>query len=117
MVIAVCKRGDLYIVVLESVKDSHVQKGIRPVMVVSSDINNKFSATVNVVPLTATIKKLNQPTHIVITGYGLAKKSMTLIENIITIDKDRLTPFNYIGRITDEKLLDDINKAIINQLT
>lgn len=110
-------RGDIFFVNLKSSEDKHVQKGRRPVIIVSSNVNNKQSPTVNIIPLTASIKKIDQPTHVVIMGYGLPLKSMTLSEQIITIDKTRLKKYNWIGRVTDQSTLDKIRDSIFVQLS
>lgn len=112
-----CIRGDIFIVELKSSGDKHVQQGRRPVVVISSNINNNNSPTVNVIPLTATIKKINQPTHVIIKGYGLALTSMTLSEQIITLDKKRLKKYNWIGRIDDTVLLNRIRDSVFQQLS
>lgn len=112
-----CIRGDIFIVELKSSEDKHVQKGRRPVVVISSNVNNNNSPTVNVIPLTATIKKIDQPTHVIIKGYGLALTSMTLSEQIITLDKKRLKKYNWIGRIDDTIVLNKIRDSVFQQLS
>lgn len=104
------RKGDIYSVYLKSEKGSHLQGGIRPVMVVSGREKNKGSI-VNIVPLTTAIKKRYLYTHIIFKGYGLNQTSMTLCEQAMPIDKSRLKPENYIGTVTDTELLDKITKA------
>lgn len=59
----------------------HIQMGRRPFLVVSNDIGNRFSEFAMVVPLTTKLKKLSQPTHVVI-DYN---NSMVICEQIFTI--------------------------------
>lgn len=58
----------------------------RPCIVISNDIQNKGSKTVNVIPITSNLKRTDLPCHVMIdTGhkYGMAKA-----EQILTIDKE-----------------------------
>ena len=44
-----------------------VQSGNRPVLILTNDIANRYSQTFTVIPLTSKMKKLDLPTHIVLT--------------------------------------------------
>lgn len=104
------KKGSIYKVKLKAQHGSHLQGGERPVMVVSGNQKNKGNI-INVVPLTTRIKREDLYTHIVLDGYGLPKRSMTLCELTVPIDKHDLKSENYIGIVTDEKLLNKITAA------
>ena len=52
-----CMRGDIYCVELKSY-EKHVQKGKRPVLVISNNKNNFNSPVVTVVPFTSVTKKM-----------------------------------------------------------
>lgn len=104
------KKGSIYKVELPKRQGSHLQGGVRPVLVVSGNQKNKGNI-VNIVPLTTSVKRQDLYTHIPITGYGLPKKSITLCEHAMPIDKCDLKSENYIGIITDESLLDQITRA------
>lgn len=75
------------------------QKGWRPGLVFQNNLGNLHSPNIIALPLTSSIKKFNQPTHVVIPadGTGLAKDSMVLCENPERMSKDRLG--NYITTI------------------
>lgn len=93
-------------------KDSCVQGGNRPVVIISNDICNEVSSVVTVAPMTRQMKKLNLPTHAVIdTPDG--GQSVVLAEQIMTIDKNRLD--NRMGRIKDNDL-EKVEAAILEQL-
>src|SRR5699024_10843139 len=86
------KRGYLYYADLSPVVGSE-QGGIRPVLIIQNDIGNKFSPTVIVAAITAQIQKAKLPTHVEINSkeYNLEKNSVILLEQIRTLDKQRLT--------------------------
>lgn len=85
------KRGDMYYADLSPVIGSE-QGGIRPVLIVQNDVGNKFSPTVIAAAITSQRDKTNLPTHIKVDadGCGLSKDSIVLLEQIRTIDKQRL---------------------------
>lgn len=107
------KKGDIYTVQLHAKKGSHIQSGVRPVMVVSGNQKNKGNI-INIVPLSSKVKRDDLHTHVVIDGYGLKYPSVTLCEHAMPIDKEDLTKARYVGTVTDEKLLDKITR--INQM-
>ena len=85
------KRGDIYYADLSPVVGSE-QGGIRPVLIVQNDVGNKFSPTVIAAAITSQKDKTKLPTHISVSSQncGLAKDSIVLLEQIRTIDKQRL---------------------------
>ena len=85
------KRGDIYYADLSPVVGSE-QGGIRPVLIVQNDVGNRFSPTVIAAAITSQKYKTNLPTHIRVNadGCGLAKDSIVLLEQVRTIDKQRL---------------------------
>lgn len=106
----IVKRGDMFYADLSPVVGSE-QGGVRPVLVIQNDVGNKYSPTVIVAAVTSQINKAKMPTHIEINaaGFGLAKDSVILMEQIRTIDKKRLK--EKIGHI-DSELMNDVNRAI-----
>lgn len=106
----IVKRGDVYFADLSPVVGSE-QGGVRPVLVIQNDIGNRFSPTVIVAAITAQIQKAKLPTHVEIDAkkYGFDRDSVILMEQIRTIDKQRLT-----DKIThlDEEMMSRVNKAI-----
>lgn len=104
------KRGDIYFADLSPVVGSE-QGGFRPVLVIQNDIGNRFSPTVIVAAITAQIQKAKLPTHVEIDAktYGLDRDSVILLEQIRTIDKQRLT-----DKIThlDDELMSKVNESL-----
>lgn len=88
----IVKRGDVYFADLSPVVGSE-QGGVRPVLIIQNDIGNRFSPTVVVAAITAQIQKAKLPTHVEIDAqrYGFERDSVILLEQIRTIDKQRLT--------------------------
>lgn len=85
------KRGDIYYADLSPVVGSE-QGGVRPVLIVQNDVGNKYSPTVIAAAITSQQDKTNLPTHIRVDadGCGLSKNSIVLLEQVRTIDKQRL---------------------------
>ena len=85
------KRGDIYYADLSPVVGSE-QGGLRPVLIVQNDVGNKFSPTVIAAAITSQRDKTDLPTHIRVNanGCGLSKDSIVLLEQVRTIDKQRL---------------------------
>jgi len=52
MAVVGVKRGDIWLVDLNPVRGSE-QRGIRPCLVISSDVVNEYAPTVCVIPLTS----------------------------------------------------------------
>lgn len=77
----------------------HVQHGIRPVVIVSSDQCNILSPVVSVVPCTAQRRKPALPTHVYLRGYGLSCGSIALCEQVMALDKSCL--LQRIGMVCD----------------
>ncbi len=106
----IVKRGDVFFADLSPVVGSE-QGGVRPVLVIQNDIGNRFSPTVIVAAITAQIQKAKLPTHIEIHAkqHGFDRDSVVLLEQIRTIDKQRLT-----DKIThlDEDTLQRIDEAL-----
>ncbi|MCG3024470.1 type II toxin-antitoxin system PemK/MazF family toxin, partial [Escherichia coli] len=74
------------------------------VLVIQNDIGNRFSPTVIVAAITAQIQKAKLPTHVEINAkkYGFERDSVILLEQIRTIDKQRLT--DKITHLDDEMM-------------
>ena len=108
------KRGDIYYADLSPVVGSE-QGGIRPVVIVQNDVGNKVSPTIIVAAITSRRKKMKMPTHVSITMEDgrLPKHSMAMLEQIRTIDKERLK--NYVGKI-DKQSAEAIERASLESL-
>ncbi len=108
------KRGDIYYADLSPVVGSE-QGGIRPVLIIQNDIGNKHSPTVICAAITSRMNKAKLPTHVEISSrdYGVAKDSVVLLEQIRTIDKQRLK--EYVCRV-DNKLMKKVDEALLISL-
>lgn len=102
------KRGEMYYVDLCPVVGSE-QGGVRPVLIIQNDINNKYSPT-TIIAAMSKQKKKKCFTHVVVSGFGLTHTTLVLLEQIRTIDKSRLQ--NYIGTL-DDISMKRVNQAII----
>lgn len=106
----IVKRGDVYFADLSPVLGSE-QGGVRLVLIIQNDIGNRFSPTVIVAAITAQIQKAKLPTHVEIDAkkYGFERDSVILLEQIRTIDKQRLT-----DKIThlDEEMMRQVEEAL-----
>ena len=85
------KRGDVFYADLRPVVGSE-QGGVRPVLIIQNDVGNKYSPTVICAAITSKLNKAKLPTHIELEAkkYGLVKDSVILLEQLRTIDKQRL---------------------------
>ena len=91
-------RGDLYYADLTPVIGSE-QGGIRPVLIIQNNIGNMHSPTVIVAAITGKATKATLPTHYFLTEInGLDHNSLVLLEQIRTIDKQRLR--EYVGTLS-----------------
>ncbi|MFD0961993.1 type II toxin-antitoxin system PemK/MazF family toxin [Paenibacillus chungangensis] len=99
----IVKRGDVFFADLSPVVGSE-QGGVRPVLVIQNDIGNRFSPTVIVAAITAQIQKAKLPTHVEMEAeaHGFDRDSVVLLEQIRTIDKQRLT--DKITHLDDETM-------------
>ena len=104
------RRGDIYYADLSPVVGSE-QGGIRPVLIVQNDVGNKHSPTVIAAAITSRIHKNKLPTHIEVDAqsYGLARDSIVLLEQIRTLDKQRLK--ERMGHL-DREAMNRVDRAI-----
>ena len=86
------KRGDIFYANLSPVVGSE-QGGIRPVLIIQNNVGNHYSPTVIVAAITAQNSKPRMPTHVKISSEHsrITKNSVILLEQIRTIDKQRLS--------------------------
>ena len=87
----VIKRGDIYYADLRPVVGSE-QGGVRPVLVIQNDVGNKHSPTVICAAITSRMNKAKLPTHVELSARDcdMVKDSVILLEQLRTIDKQRL---------------------------
>ena len=100
------KRGDIYYADLSPVVGSE-QGGIRPVLIIQNDVGNRYSPTVICAAITSRMNKAKLPTHIEIDSRRcqIMKDSVILLEQIRTIDKQRLK--DMIGHLDKERMRSD----------
>ena len=104
------RRGEIYFADLDPHYGSE-QGGKRPVIVIQNNTGNKFAPTVIVAAVTSKVsKKPNQPTHVLIEqNPAFSRPSVVLLEQIFTIDKERISSF--MG-MTSELEMAQIAKAL-----
>lgn len=92
------RRGDIYYIEGGYSTGSEQRAG-RPAIIVSNDMNNEFSSTVEVVYLTTQPKK-DLPTHVSIRS--LSRESTAICEQITTVSTERIG--SYAGCVTDAEM-------------
>ena len=104
------KRGDIYYADLSPVVGSE-QGGIRPVLIIQNDVGNRHSPTVICAAITSRMNKAKLPTHVEIDArrYHNVKNSVVLLEQIRTIDKQRLR--DLVCHL-DEEIMNKVDEAI-----
>lgn len=86
------KRGTVYWAEMPNADSSKsLQMGIRPVLVVSNDANNKYSKNIICLPFSSKIYKIGPryPFHVLIKNL-LKKDSIVLTEQIVVLPKESL---------------------------
>ena len=104
------RRGDIYYADLRPVVGSE-QGGVRPVLIIQNDIGNRHSPTVICAAITSKMNKAKLPTHVELEAgkYDLVKDSVVLLEQLRTIDKQRLR--DKICRL-DSEILKKVDRAL-----
>ncbi|MBI4298440.1 MAG: type II toxin-antitoxin system PemK/MazF family toxin [Chloroflexi bacterium] len=100
------RHGDIYEVNLDPVVGAETGKR-RPALIVSNDINNQYSETVTVLPITGQSAEKIYPFEVLIPGgiAGLTRDSRIKANQIRTIDRHRLVglrgslPLHYLPKV------------------
>lgn len=110
----VMRRGDIYYADLRPVVGSE-QGGVRPVLIIQNNVGNRHSPTVIVAAITSKLTKPKLPTHVKIDCQrcDILKDSIILLEQLRTIDKQRLK--DKVCHL-DNELLKTVNEALIVSL-
>lgn len=103
--------GDVYMT--RFVGTDSEQNGWRPAVVFQNNKGNAYSPNVIMLPMTSSLKKMSQPTHVVVRARdtGLRFDSMVLCENPECVSKDRLgayittLPRSYMKEIAAASLI------------
>lgn len=94
-------RGDIFYAELSD-KDGAEQHGIRPVALIQNNRGNWNGRTFIVAPITSSKRKKDLPVHIKINNPNLPKNSIILLEQITTIDKNKVKEF--VGHLRENEL-------------
>lgn len=110
----IIRRGDIYYADLRPVVGSE-QGGVRPVLIIQNDIGNRHSPTVICAAITSKMNKAKLPTHVELDTRkcAMVKDSVILLEQLRTIDKQRLR--EKICHI-DEELQRQVDAALMVSL-
>jgi len=81
----------------------HEQSGVRPVLILSSDVFNEKSGTVIAVAVTSQKPKAGFPLTLSLGETKMPKESWVKISQIRTLSVDRIT--DKIGRASDELII------------
>ena len=110
----IIKRGDIFYADLRPVVGSE-QGGVRPVLIIQNDTGNKHSPTVICAAITSKMNKAKLPTHVELDTRkcNMVKNSVILLEQLRTIDKQRLK--EKICHI-DEELHHKVDEALMVSL-
>ena len=110
----VIKRGDVYYADLRPVIGSE-QGGIRPVLIIQNDTGNRHSPTIICAAITSKMNKAKLPTHIELSAgkYDMVKDSVILLEQLRTIDKQRLK--DKVCHLDDD-IMQKVNKGLMISL-
>lgn len=104
------KRGEIYYADLSPTVGAEINKR-RPVLIVSSNANNRAAATVTVLPVTSNVSRV-YPFEVLLLAKqsGLPKDSKAMAQQIRTVSKNRLHPekAGELGR----DLLEQVDAAI-----
>ena len=103
-------RGDIWLVDLNPVRGSE-QRGIRPCLVISNDVTNRYAPTVCVAPFTSNLTGRRFPINVVLTrgDTGLKVDSLLLCGQLRTVAKERL--LRKLSSVRAERV-PDIEKAL-----
>lgn len=114
------KQHEIWFAELGDHYGTSVQSGNRPVLVITNDVSNRYSQTLTVIPMTSKMKKLELPTHVVLTEAHCEmlkaeqmEDSVLLIEQITTIDRSAL--YNRLCRVTSLEKKQEIEQAVARQ--
>ena len=104
------RRGDIFYADLSPVVGSE-QGGIRPVLIIQNDVGNRHSPTVICAAITSRMNKAKLPTHVELDAKKcqIVKNSVILLEQIRTIDKQRLK--DMVCHL-DKEIMNKIDEAL-----
>lgn len=91
--------GEIYLMRFDG--DGCEQSGLRPGLVFQNNLGNTYSPNIIALPITSSLKKAGQPTHVVLyaSDTGLKRDSMVLCENPERLSKTKIG--RYITKLSD----------------
>ncbi|HIH11712.1 TPA: type II toxin-antitoxin system PemK/MazF family toxin [Candidatus Woesearchaeota archaeon] len=103
-------RGDIWIVNLDPTVGHEIKKS-RPAVIIQNDIGNKYSPITIVAPITSQNTEKIYPIEVLLTkeNSGVEKRSKVLLNQIRSIDKERLV--KQTGKV-DSETKEKIDQAI-----
>ena len=104
------RRGELYWVTLDPTIGSEIAK-TRPAVVISNDVGNQYADRVIVAPISSGSTDKIYPFEVLLQAAeaGLPKASKVLLDQIRTVDKQRLGA--RIGALTSQRM-EEVNRAV-----
>jgi mRNA interferase MazF len=104
------KRGEIYLVNFDPTVGAEIRK-TRPAMVLQNDVANEYSSITIVAAITSKFDERLYPTEVLITasGSGLAQDSVVLLNQIRSIDRQRL--IRRLGNVSDS-VMESVDRAI-----
>ena len=104
------KRGEIYLVNFDPTIGSEIQK-VRPALILQNDVANQYSPIVIVAGITSKFSQPLYPTEVLIKAPegGLKRDSVVLLNQIRSIDKQRLS--KYLGVLSLD-ILERVDSAI-----
>lgn len=108
------RRGEVYLVIFDPTMGAEIQK-TRPALVVQNDLANRHSAITIVAAITSQFDEPLYPTEVLISPPegGLRAKSVALLNQIRSIDKQRLV--RRLGSLRSETI-NRVDHAILISL-
>ena len=94
----------------------HMQRGVHPAIVLSSNSNNKNNTNITVIPITSkNMKGRHLQTHLFLNieaarSIGLYKESTISAENTMPVDKNMIK--NIVGHVTDSNMKEAIKRVV-----
>lgn len=104
-------RGDIFYARIPELKNSHIQTGVRPVIITSNQMALKHSPVIQYIPITSKLNKNKIPVHVDLNTDFL-RPSVALVEQEGCIDKDRL--LEKVGHLSEDDMF-KIDMAILMQ--
>lgn len=104
------RRGDIFYADLGPTVGSE-QGGVRPVLIIQNNKGNEYSPTVICAAISTRKRNKYLPTHVLIDAknHELMRDSVVLLEQVRTIDKQRLV--NKIGHLSKYEM-QRVNKSL-----